>query len=174
LEPTATPPGAPIDPASFEPGHRSALDSLVGNLAEKVLHAWLKQKLRKPAAEMDLRDLDRREIMLLVHSMVAAAEADGTVDSQERARMGSILAELIPGGHAREIVERDLTHARPLNAVVAAVANSRDCALVYIGALLVADRSNPVNRHYLNYLAARLQMSQTLVEALESRYARTA
>jgi uncharacterized membrane protein YebE (DUF533 family) len=43
-------------------------------------------------------------------------------------------------------------------------------ALVYAASLMAVDRRQPVNRYYLRYLAARLQLSEELAGSLEQRY----
>jgi uncharacterized membrane protein YebE (DUF533 family) len=43
-------------------------------------------------------------------------------------------------------------------------------ALVYAASLMAVDQRKPVNRLYLRYLAARLQLSDELVASLEQRY----
>jgi uncharacterized membrane protein YebE (DUF533 family) len=53
---------------------------------------------------------------------------------------------------------------------VAEAQDAKTAALIYAATLLVVDRSRPVNRYYLKYLAARLQLPDELVGSLRQRY----
>jgi uncharacterized membrane protein YebE (DUF533 family) len=58
----------------------------------------------------------------------------------------------------------------PLNQILADVGDVQTAALVYVASLMAVDRRKPVNRYFLKYLAARLQLSDELIESLEQRY----
>ncbi len=153
---------APGDEATgLDPG-------IVGVLAEKVLLAWLRNRhqLLFPFA-LDLRRLDRDRAGIVVDAMVAAAHADGSVDPKERARLAGALRLVGPSG----IEGADLdAPPKPLNAILAGVRDVQAGALVYAASLMAVDQRKPVNRLYLRYLAARLQLSDELVASLEQRY----
>jgi uncharacterized membrane protein YebE (DUF533 family) len=63
-----------------------------------------------------------------------------------------------------------LEHPKPLAEVLREVRDVKTGALVYAASLLAIDRRKPVNRHYLRYLAARLQLPQPLARSLEQRF----
>jgi hypothetical protein len=158
---------APGDEATGD--ETTGLDpGIVGVLAEKVLLAWLRNRhqLLFPFA-LDLRRLDRDRAGLAVDAMVAAAHADGSVDPKERARLAGALRLVGPSG----IEGADLdAPPKPLNAILAGVRDVQAGALVYAASLMAVDQRKPVNRLYLRYLAARLQLSDELVASLEQRY----
>ncbi len=163
--PEPAPEPAPPDPAeepAFDPG-------LVGVLAEKVLLDWLRNRhqLLFPFA-LDLRRLDREQAGLVVSAMIAAVEADGAFDPKERARLEGIVRLVDPGGG----VDLDAAVAAqgPLHATLGRVRDVQTGALVYAASLMAVDQRKPVNRLYLRYLAARLQLSDELVASLEQRY----
>jgi uncharacterized membrane protein YebE (DUF533 family) len=54
--------------------------------------------------------------------------------------------------------------------VLTAVPDVQAGARVYAASLLSIDRRKPVNRHYLRYLAARLQLPRELAHSLEQRF----
>jgi uncharacterized membrane protein YebE (DUF533 family) len=146
----------------FDPG-------IVGVLAQKVLNAWLRNRhqLLFPFT-VDLRRLDVRETELVIHAMIAAALADGSMDGKERTRMEAALD--LTGGSGASILDDVLQHPRSLNEIVAEAQDAKTAALIYAATLLVVDRSRPVNRYYLKYLAARLQLPDELVGSLRQRY----
>ncbi|MES2564385.1 MAG: DUF533 domain-containing protein, partial [Pseudomonadota bacterium] len=67
-------------------------------------------------------------------------------------------------------LEQTHSHPRALHEVLAQVADVQAGALVYAASLLAIDRRKLVNRQYLRYLAARLQLPRALTRALEQRY----
>lgn len=162
IEPTATPqPGGP-------PEHD---ESLVHILGAKILVDWLRnrQQLLVPLT-LDLRNSAPQEVSLLMHAMVAAAQADGTLDGKERERVESALAHLHADADQRGMLTSALEQRRPLSAVLAEVPDVQTGARVYAASLLAIDRRKPVNRHYLRYLAARLQLPTELARSLEQRF----
>jgi len=168
-------PPAPRDPGPEAAGdlHPGAdLDpGIAGILAEKVLLAWLRNRhqLLFPFA-LDLRRLDRDRAELLVHAMVAAAQADGSFEARERDRIDGVLAAVTPNEGERRALAAALSRPKPLYDLLRDVRDVQTGALVYAASLLAVDGRKPVNRHYLGYLAARLQLSPELVESLEQRF----
>lgn len=85
----AAPAPTPVE-ANLDPG-------IAGVLGEKVLLAWLRNRyqLLFPFA-LDLRRLDRAQAELMVHAMIAAAQADGATDPKERQRIEGTLGLVNP------------------------------------------------------------------------------
>jgi hypothetical protein len=156
-------PKSASEPA-FDPG-------IVGILSEKVLLAWLRNRFQLlfPFA-LDLRRLDERQAGLLVHAMIAAAQADGSFDRQERDRIAGTLDLVNPSADERAFLSRAIESPTPLNEILSQVHDVQTGALVYAASLMAVDRRQPVNRYYLRYLAARLQLSDELTKSLEQRY----
>jgi len=173
------PAGAPAagsavaDPADQDnPPASGSLDpGILDILAQKVLLAWLRNRhqLLFPFA-LDLRRLDERQTALLVHAMAAAAQADGVLESKERERIEGALGLIRSGGEASTLLEAALTRPRPLNELLGEVHDVQTGALIYAASLMAVDQRKPVNRFYLKYLAARLQLSEELVGSLEHRF----
>lgn len=152
------------EPAGPDPG-------LVCILSEKVLLAWLRNRyqLLFPFV-LDLRRLDPAQASLFIRAMVAAAQADGGFDGRERERIEGMLSLLGPGMADRTVLDAALEGQKPLNEVLRDVRDVQTAALFYAASLMAVDRRNPVNHHYLRYLAARLQLSDELVTSLEQRF----
>ena len=152
------------EPAGPDPG-------LVCILSEKVLLAWLRNRyqLLFPFV-LDLRRLDRAQADLFIRAMVAAAQADGGFDGRERERIEGMLSLVNPDAADRSVLDAALSGQRPLNEVLREVRDVQTAALFYAASLMAVDRRNPVNHHYLRYLAARLQLSDELVTSLEQRF----
>jgi hypothetical protein len=151
----------------FDPG-------ITGVLAEKVLFAWLRNRyqLLFPFA-LDLRRLDKRQAELLVHAMIAASQADGSLDGTERKRIEGTLNLVDPNEDEHALLDGALRQPKPLNVILTDVHDVQTGALVYAASLMAVDQRKPVNRYYLKYLAARLQLSDELVDSLEKQYRST-
>ena len=156
--------GEGAGPRLFDPG-------VVGVLAEKVLLAWLRNRyqLLFPFA-FDLRRLDQAQAELVIHAMVAAAQADGTFDGKERERIEGTLDLVKLGEDERGFLAAAFDRPKPLNDVLREVHDVQTGAMVYAASLLAVDQRKPVNHYFLRYLAARLQLSEELVGSLEQRF----
>jgi uncharacterized membrane protein YebE (DUF533 family) len=157
---------APVQ-STFDPG-------VVGVVAEKVLLAWLRNRyqLLFPFA-LNLRRLDKQQANLLVHAMIAAAQADGSFDGKERKRIEGTLNLVDASADEKAFLDAAMSRPKPVNEILSEVRDVQTGALVYAASLMAVDQRRPVNRFYLQYLAARLQLSDELVESLEHRYRST-
>ena len=146
-------------------------ETIVEVLAAKILIDWLRnrQQLLVPFT-IDLQKLEEREASLLVEAMLAAAQADGTVDGNERERVDSALELLNAGDPQRAMVDRIIEKPRPLAHILADVTDVQSAGIFYAASLLAVDRRKLVNRQYLRYLAVRLQLPRELARSLEQRY----
>jgi uncharacterized membrane protein YebE (DUF533 family) len=166
---------APLAPdpaeAAREGGPQEHDETIVEILAAKILIDWLRnrQQLLVPFS-IDLQKVDDRAASLLVEAMLAAAQADGTVDGKERERVDSALALVNAGEAQRAMIDRVIEQPRALAAILAQVGDVQSAALFYAASLLAVDRRKLVNREYLRYLAARLQLPKELARSLEQRY----
>lgn len=146
-------------------------DGIVEVLAEKVLLAWLRNRyqLLFPFA-LDLGRLDKGQATIVVHAMVAAAQADGTFEAKERQRIGEALSRLGTSPEIQASLDAAIREPKPLHGILAQVHDVQTSALVYAVSLMAVDQRKPVNRRYLKYLGARLQLSEELIGSLEQRF----
>ena len=154
-----------------QPGPPEHDEGVVEVVAAKILLDWLRnrQQLLVPFT-IDLQKLERHEVEILVHAMVAAARADGTLDGKERERVESALQLINADEDQRSMLSAMMDHPKPLPEVLAEVRDVHTGAIVYAASLLAIDRRKRVNRHYLRYLAARLQLPEALARSLEQRF----
>jgi uncharacterized membrane protein YebE (DUF533 family) len=146
-------------------------EPLVEIVAGKVLFAWLRnrQQLLVPYT-IDLAKLDDSEVELLVQAMIVASQADGTVDGKERDRVRLALERLNATPEQLSRVDAALDRPKPLAHALANVKDVQTGAIVYAASLLAIDRRKLVNRQYLRYLSARLQLPKDVCRALEQRF----
>ena len=146
-------------------------EPLVEIVAAKVLFAWLRnrQQLLVPYT-IDLAKLDADEVEILVHAMTVAAQADGTVDGRERDRVRSALERLNATPQHLAKADAALDDPMPLAHALAKVGDVQTGAIVYAASLLAIDRRKLVNRQYLRYLSARLQLPKDVCRSLEQKF----
>jgi uncharacterized membrane protein YebE (DUF533 family) len=146
-------------------------ESIVEVLAAKVLIDWLRnrQQLLVPF-RIDLQKLDPAQVSLLLHALINAAQADGATDGKDRERVQAALVALNAAEDQRSVVDRAIGHPRTLAQTLNEAKDVQTGALVYAASLLAVDRRKLVNRQYLRYLAARLQLHKDLTRSLEQRF----
>ena len=89
---------------------------------------------------------------------------------QERERIEGALSLVDRCDDERAFLDAALAQPKSLNELLREIRDVRTGALVYAASLMAVDQRKPVNRHYLRYLAARLQLSEELVGSLEQRF----
>ena len=156
--------GRPAGPAEHD-------EPLVEIVAAKVLMAWLRnrQQLLVPFS-IDLQKIERAHVDLLLQAMIVAAQADGTVDGKERDRVRAALQRLNATAEQLAGLDAALDRPKPLAHALSEVKDVQTAAIVYAASLLAIDRRKLVNRQYLRYLAARLQLPKDVSRSLEQRF----
>jgi uncharacterized membrane protein YebE (DUF533 family) len=145
--------------------------SIVEVIASKILVDWLRnrQQLLAPYT-LDFAKLDAPDIEIVVHAMMAAAAADGTLDGRERSRVETALRRLNRDESQWAKLAPMLDQPRALPDVLLQVRDPQTAALVYAASLAAIDQRERVNRYYLRYLAARLHLPRDLVKTIEQRF----
>jgi len=108
---------------------------------------------------------DRSQILL--RAMVAAAKADGHVNSKEEAAIKEQIVKLELGDEVEGILQAEI--ARPLDVKeIAAMAKSQAMASeIYLVSAVVTDRENSMERDYLAALATEMGLPEDLVVQLQ-------
>ena len=109
---------------------------------------------------------DQQEAILLVRAMIAAANADGEVDADERRRILDSLAESGVSAEERQYLSAELES--PIDgATLAAEARSPELARqVYLASLMAIEVDSEAERAYLASLARGLGLDERQVEEL--------
>ena len=152
--------------------HAESVDEhAIEALAARILHGWLRnrQQLLVPFT-IDLQKLEASQFDTLLQAMHAAAHADGSAPDEVERRLKAALDAVNASAAQHRESGRTLSNPRTLHEVLAQVADVQAGALIYAASLLAIDRRKLVNRQYLRYLAARLQLPRALTRALEQRY----
>ena len=163
--------GAKSPPKADAHELRSADESIVDIVAAKLLVDWLRNRHQVLLPfTIDLQRLAQPLLESVLHAMIAAARAQGPADVDRERLIGAL--ELLKGtSEHRALLEQALERPRPLADALGPVTDVECGAIVYAASLLAIDRRKPVNRHYLRYLATRLDLPPQLTTSIERRFA---
>jgi len=109
--------------------------------------------------------------LLLVEAMIAAACADGHMDVAERKRILMRVDDMGLAGEEKALVFDALQEPPSLSAICERVDSPELAAEVYLSSLLAVDSQNSEARLYLDALAFRLGIPDTLVASLQQQVA---
>jgi uncharacterized membrane protein YebE (DUF533 family) len=100
-------------------------------------------------------------------AMIAAAKADGHIDSAEQARIFSHLDDFGLDAEAKTFVMDEIRAPLDVERIVGLARTPAMAAELYAASLLAMDPDTPAERAYLDLLAARLGLEKGLVGEIE-------
>jgi uncharacterized membrane protein YebE (DUF533 family) len=107
--------------------------------------------------------------VLLLRAMVAAANSDGHIDAEEKARITDQLGKLGLGAAAASLIEREVSHPLDPKALAALVPNEQQAVEVYALSVAVVGEQTASEKAYLGQLAAALKLAPELIQEIESQ-----
>jgi uncharacterized membrane protein YebE (DUF533 family) len=107
--------------------------------------------------------------MLLIRAMIAAANADGQIDKDERHRITQKLEEGGIDSDDRAFVEQELRAPQSLDTLIQQVHGQEEAGQVYAASLFAISVDKESERSYLKYLADRLGLDQGTVRGLHEQ-----
>jgi uncharacterized membrane protein YebE (DUF533 family) len=110
------------------------------------------------APEPEPATLDDAHAMLLIRTMIAAANADGQITPDERQRIASRLEQAGAGPEERAVLERELDNPRSADQIVREVKDQETAVQVYLASRIAMNPDTAAERAYLDFLAARLNI----------------
>lgn len=153
-----------------------------GALAYKAYQNWQqgKQVATAPVATpADLNNVDPRFIptagpadnknfaLTLITAMIAAAKADGHIDTQEQTLIFEHVEKMSLDAESKGFVFDALRQPIDLATITANVQGVEQASEVYLVSRLVADGDHPAERTYMEVLAHRLNLPKDLVAHLD-------
>lgn len=111
--------------------------------------------------------LDDSKALLLVRAMIAAAYADGELTAEERAQIVGALDQAGAGPEEHRIIEAELNNPKPLDAILREVHDEETAEQVYIASEIAIRDGSQTEKHYLSYLASRLNIPADRQVALD-------
>ena len=139
----------------------------IGGVGWKVYQDWAGNKATgTPFSELSSSEAKDRGLLLL-RAMVAAANSDGHIDSEEETKIMELLARLELDGETVEAFRKEIENPPSAETIAAAVNTEAVAAEVYITSLSVVDLTSDNDRHYMDRLANALDLPPELVTRLE-------
>jgi len=122
----------------------------------------------RPIEQLSGQAQERRGLEIL-QAMIMAARADGHIDARERARLTAEIEKLGPDDELHAWIEQQFD--APLDAsLLAASADSPQASReIYLVSAIMVDEQNPMERAWLDQLAAALGLEQALARELEGQ-----
>ena len=118
--------------------------------------------LRPPANAAEERELESRADLIL-HAMINAAKADGTIDQEELNRIVDRLEKTGADAAERAQVRDELQKPLDTDELVRAVHDEETGVQVYAASLLATEADTEAEREYLRGLAAGLHLDKPVV-----------
>lgn len=107
-------------------------------------------------------------VLALVRAMIAAAKADGHIDTEERRRIMDKVHLSGLGAEAETFIEAELSAPTDLDSLVAAAKTEEQKVELYTASRLAIEPDSRAERGYLDLLAGRLGLADALVDHIEA------
>jgi uncharacterized membrane protein YebE (DUF533 family) len=109
--------------------------------------------------------------LTLVRAMIAAANADGHIDDEERKKIADKLSLSGIGAEAEQFLLAEIEKPQSIDELVTAVETDAQKLELYTASRLTIDPDTRVERGYLDLLAGRLKLPDALVDHVEATVA---
>ncbi len=119
-------------------------------------------------------DIEQGEVefaLVLVRAMIAAARADGHIDENERSKILERLQMSGLNSDAAEFIDEELSKPINVDSFVAAAKTDPQKVELYTASRIAIDPDSRAERGYLDMLAGRLGLPDSLVDHIESTVA---
>lgn len=106
--------------------------------------------------------------LTLVRAMIAAANADGHIDGEERKKIADKLALSGINSEAEQFLNEEIARPRSIEELVAAAQTDAQKVELFTAARLTIEPDTRVERGYLDLLAGRLKLPDALIDHVEA------
>ena len=150
----------------------------IGGIGWKAFQNWQKQnetieaeqaannKL-VPINELSEQQANERSLILL-KAMIAAAKADGHVNSKELGIINEQINKLGLSKEVADVLEDEISKPLDVKEIAALAENQAIASEIYLVSAVVTDKENSMERDYLASLAKAMQLPEDLVVHLEA------
>lgn len=144
----------------------------IGGLAFKTYRDWQASNQSDESPTIDIvnpaEDTSDEHSRLILSAMIAAAKADGHIDTDERIGLQNYIDKIGESSVLTAFVEAELAKPVDPGDIAAQVKNQETAAEVYLASLLIIDQSNVMAKTYLDQLARAMALPPDLVASLNS------
>lgn len=106
--------------------------------------------------------------LMLIRAMIAAANADGHIDDEERKKIADRVSLAGLGDEAQAFLVSEIEHPLSIDALVAAAQTDAQKVELYTASRLTIEPDSRAERGYLDLLAGRLKLPDALVDHVEA------
>ena len=117
--------------------------------------------------KLDDKDAEQRSQTLL-KAMIAAAKADGHVNSKEVAAIEEQITRLGLGDDTASLIQDEISKPLDVKEVAALAKDQAMAAEIYLVSAVVSNRENSMEREYLENLATEMGLPDALVAELQA------
>lgn len=122
---------------------------------------------RQDEPDPDELGVSDSKALLLIRAMIAAANSDGHISPDERARITAKLTEAGADDDDRRVIEKELKDPKPLDGLLREVRDPETAQQFYLASRAAVDGSSEVQKSYLSYLRQRLNLPESDAEEVE-------
>ncbi len=109
--------------------------------------------------------------LMVVKAMIAAANADGHIDSDERNKIFESVAQMPLAGDEKALLFDTLSTPPSVETIAAAAGDMEQASALYVASRIAIDPDEPTEQAHLDALAAAMNMPNDLVASLEHEIA---
>jgi uncharacterized membrane protein YebE (DUF533 family) len=110
--------------------------------------------------------------VLLIRAMIAAANADGVIDAQERSQILDKLKTVELSREEHQFIVHELLEPKELGDIIKAVDGMEMARQVYAASLLAITVDTPAEEEYLSALAGQLGLDVDTVQSIHQQLGR--
>tara|TARA_Y100001956_G_scaffold76656_1_gene86063 strand:+ start:1659 stop:2312 length:654 start_codon:yes stop_codon:yes gene_type:complete len=140
----------------------------LGALAYKVYNDSQTNQA-SPEPQNEFREDDPIHSELILKAMIAAAKADGHVDTQEMERIENTLAETGIDQDIQSLLHSELNKPLDPGEIARLATSPQQASEIYLASLIVIDEQNFMEKAYLQELAKQLQLAPAVITQLEEQ-----
>jgi uncharacterized membrane protein YebE (DUF533 family) len=111
--------------------------------------------------------LDDRKALLLIRAMIAAANSDGSITPDERARICQAVEGAGADPEDRRLIEGELSNPKSVDTLLKDVRDHETAQQFYLASRAAVDGGSAAQKSYLVYLRQRLDLPEEDVETVE-------
>ncbi|MGO4833410.1 tellurite resistance TerB family protein [Rhizobiaceae sp. 2RAB30] len=106
--------------------------------------------------------------LMLIRAMIAAANADGHIDDDERKKIADRVSLAGLGDEAQDFLMSEIENPLSIDALVAAAQTDAQKVELYTASRLAIEPDSRAERGYLDLLAGRLKLPDALIDHVEA------
>ncbi len=110
--------------------------------------------------------------LMVVKAMIAAANADGHIDTDERNKIYDSISQVPLAGDEKALLFDTLAKPPSVETIAAAAGDMEQASALYVASRIAIDPDEPTEQAHLDKLAAAMNMPNELVASLEHEIAR--